>query len=128
MFTDINNGEKEMMERIRLSYHGKVFTETISKVLDTLAEYILKEDAEGIMWMDRVAVVLNHYIEFRIRDAIFSFKVIQWGLHEFVSNLRRNRSNSTSRVRTWDMIERILTFLVKDGELFIEIATSALRP
>jgi hypothetical protein len=120
--------ENEMMGRIRLSYHGKVFTETVTKVLITINERILMEDEDGLMWLDRVAVVLNHYIEFRIRDAIFSFKVIQWGLHEFVSNLRWDQSNSTSRVRTWDMIERILTFLVKDGELFIEIATSALRP
>lgn len=118
--------ETEMLARIRASDHGQKFTETVNQVMITIAERILMEDVDGLIWLDRVGVVLNHYTEFRMREAITTFNEIRPELHAFVTNLRWNRDNSVARIRTWDTIERILIFLVKDGELFLEIANSAI--
>jgi hypothetical protein len=113
-----------VLDYLKQSEFGVQFSSTVEKVILTIAERALLEDSRGFELLEQISVILEFYVEFRLRDAIYLYRTIQKEIRDFVANLRKNTRTTANTVRTWYHIERILHFLVGDGERFLEIATA----
>lgn len=113
-----------VLDYLKQTEFGVQFSSTVEKVMITVAERAILEDTQGFELLQKISIILEFYVEFRLRDAIYLYRTIQKEIREFVSVLRKNPKKNSCTVRTWYHIERILYFLVDDGERFLEITTS----
>jgi hypothetical protein len=122
-----NSRRKQMISEdfvlflMKRTEHGVNFTRTVEGILETIVERVWYEDIEGAGIIEKVAVVLNHYINFDIRVAIRAYGEMREELKAFVLGLR-DKDEYAVRINTWDKIEGILGTLLMDGERFLEIS------
>ncbi len=114
--------ERIVLKAMKESEFGVCFTRTSKQILETIVERILVEDIDGDHFLEKVGVVLHHYIEFSLMEALQAYGELRTKLAEFIDKLRQDQENTLVRVRTWESIERILMQLAVDGVRFLGIA------
>jgi hypothetical protein len=111
------------MRSLKESVHGERFIHTVEQILVTITERILMEDVDGGRFLEKVGVVLHHYIEFNLLEGIQAYGEMRSRLTEFVENVGQDQESTQIRVRTWGVIERILVQLAVDATRFLGIAS-----
>jgi hypothetical protein len=116
--------ERIIMNSLKECQFGVCFTHTVEQILETIVERILMEDIDGGRFLEKVGVILHHYIEFNLAEALQNYGELRPKLTEFVASLGQNKENTAIRVRTWGKIVGILDMLAADGVRFLGIAAS----
>ena len=98
--------------------HGQRFSRTVEQILETIVERILIEDIDGCPFLEKVGVILHHYVEFNLLEALRIYGELRPKLAEFIAGLQKNAS---IRIQTWEAIDRILVQLASDGVRFLAI-------
>ncbi len=119
--------ERIIMRSLKESVHGERFIHTVEQILVTITERILLEEIDGCRFLEKVGVVLHHYIEFNLLEAIRAYGELRPKLAEFVENLKQDQESTQARVRTWGVIELILAQLAVDGVRFLGIAAEEVQ-
>jgi hypothetical protein len=89
-------------------------------------ERVWFEDLEGAMVIEKIAFVINHYINFELRDAIRVYDNLKDELKTFISSVC-HKEDTIIRVNTWLKIAKILEYLEEYGKRFLDIAESELE-
>jgi hypothetical protein len=112
---------------LKESEFGVSFIRTVEQILATITERILMEEIDGCRFLEKVGVVLHHYIEFNLREALQTYGELRPNLADFVGEVRQDRESTAIRVRTWEAIERILAQLAADGVRFLGIVADGIE-
>lgn len=106
--------------------HGTNFINTSNQILETIVERVWFEDLEGAMVIEKIAFVINHYINFELRDAIRVYDNLKDELKTFISSVC-DKEDTMIRVNTWLKIAKILEYLEEYGKRFLVIAETELE-
>lgn len=107
---------------LRESEHGVNFINTINRIIESISSSVLKGEIKESCELTRVLDILGSYSAFDFHIAHRKYESFRVELRSFVAKMPWDLNYTTSQVRAWWHIERILTYLVGDSKRFLDIS------
>ena len=107
---------------LRHTDHGEKFISTVKLILNSILNSILCGEMVKTRELMIVIDILESYSAFDFHVAHRKYASFRMEFRNFVVKMRWDPSYTTKQVRAWAQIERILLYLVEDGQRFLDIS------